>query len=377
MKEIRFLESTENLQRVLREAIGRAPNVETARQISSCLQQGRLFFEAASGSAPEIRPLLLSYGTIAFSRALVVSRTLTNLEQLPHKHGLRDVSLENASIRDLRIAILTEGTFQKAVDTARDVERLSLLEDTKTIWLRTRSCSAAELEGKEMSLTDILSRIPGLSTIYRETFSSEPNVIQSQIFQRLNSSIYDLRIDVPAASAPAEVQIVEVVNALRTRFPFLNLLNFSEAWFAWDHIGINFDNAFPGGQYPAVPADLQQQDGHFRPSYQRPDGEVAPVPLDTVLPASHGGLQKSFPAFTTPIHNVYLSEFALYYLGTYLLGSLVRYRPQIWVHALYGHYTQTRGRDDTALSLIESFLDLVGSNVPGWCASAIRAPAMG
>jgi len=56
-----FLESTANLKPLIRKATGRTPSTSIAREVATCLQQGRLFFQAAEASALEIRPLLLFY----------------------------------------------------------------------------------------------------------------------------------------------------------------------------------------------------------------------------------------------------------------------------------------------------------------------------
>lgn len=378
MHEIKFLESIENLQRVIKGSIGRKPNVDISLQISACLQQGRLFFEAASDGAAEIRPLLLSYGTIAFARAIIIARRLQRLEHLPHSHGIRDISDSSALIRDLKLRVDSDGTFQRIVDVVRDVERIALLNNTTTIWLHTPSCTAAELANKDITLLDVLSRIPDLSELYRETFSTEPNVMRSHVFQRHGTPIYDLRMDVPATSAPLVTDILRVLGEMRRTFPFLNHLNFAEAWFAWDHIGMNFDNIAPGGLFPRAEADvtLNPNNGRFCPTYERPSGDAGAIALDSVLPPSHGGMEKVLPAFSAPLHGVNLSEFTLFYLGTYLMGSAVRYRPQTWVHALQQHSTVTRPRDDAALAIVEQFLSTAQERIPAFCVQAIRAPVL-
>lgn len=48
---IKFLESTTNLRVLLKRVTGRTPSTQVAREIATCLQQGRLFFEI-DASAP-------------------------------------------------------------------------------------------------------------------------------------------------------------------------------------------------------------------------------------------------------------------------------------------------------------------------------------
>lgn len=65
-----------------------------------------------------------------------------------------------------------------------------------------------------------------------------------------------------------------------------------------------------------------------------------------------------------PINNVNLSEYALQFLGAFLLSSLVRYRPQIWQNAISRSVTAQSPADDGSLSLIEYCLDDVLSGFP-------------
>ena len=66
--ECRFLESSENLKPLVKKRFGREPSTSVAREIAVCLQQGRLFYEAAAASPLEIKPLQMFYGMVAFLR---------------------------------------------------------------------------------------------------------------------------------------------------------------------------------------------------------------------------------------------------------------------------------------------------------------------
>src|SRR5713226_569758 len=101
----RFLESGENLKPLVKRRFGREPSTSTAREIAACLQQGRLFYEAAASSPLEIRPLQLFYGMVGFSKALVIAHDLRSLSTLRHAHGLKDISAENSRIPELRLRV--------------------------------------------------------------------------------------------------------------------------------------------------------------------------------------------------------------------------------------------------------------------------------
>ena len=63
----RFLESSENLKPLVQRRFDSEPSTSIAREIAVCLQQGRLFYEAAASSPSEIRPLQMFYGMVGFS----------------------------------------------------------------------------------------------------------------------------------------------------------------------------------------------------------------------------------------------------------------------------------------------------------------------
>ena len=374
---IRFLESIENIRRVVTESTGREPNVETARQISSCLQQGRLFFESAQRSGPEIRPLLLSYGTISYARAVIVAKTGYGLERQPHTHGLKDVSSDNCKLQDLRIRIEGDGTFQRILNVARTLERSRITRQTQSVWFAASTCTPAELNGKEVTLRDILARIVALEDSYRETFRLEPAVVRVTTMESLNhNDILHWQISAPTTIPPSADNIVGLVNNLAMRFPVFRHLSFLEAWFAWDRITIALDNSGLAGWYPQLSKDVRQTTNE-PPHFERfPLGRAmdAPIPLPSILSCASGSLgDDDYPIFTTPLFGANVPNIALLYLGSYLLGSLVRYRPQVWVHAMYGHATSERPRDDSTISIVEQFLDLIEPHVSRWADAAIRA----
>src|SRR6266403_1619308 len=94
----KFLESGDNLKPLVKMRFGREPSSSNAREISACLQQGRLFYEAAESSPLEIRPLQQFYGMVGFAKAFVLAQSLQFLSTLKRSHGIRDVSEGNSRI---------------------------------------------------------------------------------------------------------------------------------------------------------------------------------------------------------------------------------------------------------------------------------------
>src|SRR6202035_4012047 len=153
----RFLESCENLKPLVQKRFGREPSTSVAREIAACLQQGRLFYEAAGKSPLEIRPLQLFYGMVGFSKALIVARHGRSLSTLPQKHGLKDISAHNSRIAELRIKIGNAGTFQDFNDVVAELSHLRYTNnDAKLCTVLLPSAKSDRLRDAEISLQEIL-----------------------------------------------------------------------------------------------------------------------------------------------------------------------------------------------------------------------------
>src|ERR1700733_6596464 len=121
--EIKFLESAANLKGLIKKSLDKVPSTKIATQIGVGIQQGRLFFEAASSAPLQIKPLQIYYGVLAFSRAVVLARKLVPIDTLTASHGLTDVSAHNANIENLAVKIGNRGTFQELNDAVAPLGR--------------------------------------------------------------------------------------------------------------------------------------------------------------------------------------------------------------------------------------------------------------
>jgi hypothetical protein len=96
--DIKFLESATNVRELIGNSTGRKPSAGIAREISVCIQQGRLFFEAAAEAPIQIKPLQIYYGIVAFAQAVIVATKCNSLSTLVHAHGLTDITHDDAGI---------------------------------------------------------------------------------------------------------------------------------------------------------------------------------------------------------------------------------------------------------------------------------------
>jgi hypothetical protein len=194
---IKLLESAENLKSAVTSLTGRTPSTSMAREVGVCLQQGRLFYESAERSELEIKPLLLFYGTMAFAKALIVGHTLSRLATIPQSHGISDASPPLARIAELVVRTRSSGIFQRFNDVVANLNRLDYFVGSMTRSFVLRTAAGDEIGERQFTAKDILSRIPGLETLYQRTFHEPANV---ESVSSINPSFHDdayweLRID--------------------------------------------------------------------------------------------------------------------------------------------------------------------------------------
>ena len=358
-----FLESGENLKPLVKRRFGREPSTSVARDITACLQQGRLFYEAASTSPLEIRPLQQFYGMVGFCKALTLAHKCERLATLPQRHGLKDISVAGCGISDLRVEILKEGTFQRFNDVIAQFSRVCYI-DTATFSrsISIPSAQSDKFSGVQVSLREIVSRVPGLESIYRLTFGEDAGTAPIQIHQtRGDDTRFQIGISVAERFTDAR-SLRAIVARVRTHFPFLGQWKLHGAQIKSGYSSIAFRNTRTCGVDEFADGRLSaQQGGFFEADLQGDD--ISPIPLKEGLsPLADGFSGRTYAI--SPIAESYLSEFAHHYLALFLLSSLVRYRPETWTHAISHSITQENRADDKALSLIGHFLELNSSLIP-------------
>jgi hypothetical protein len=179
-----------------------------------------------------------------------------------------------------------------------------------------------------------------------------------------------LRIDDPVLFAD-RAGLIGSVQRLRADFPFLERWRFTEALHAYGNSIINFDNVDRREENDLSEENLiQGNNNSFAGGRAMMGGDRTFVPAAEILPPLSGGYVNSSQTYAIQsINNVKLNEYALEFLGAFLLSSLVRYRPQIWQNAISRSVTAQSPADDRSLSLIEKFLDDV---LGGFAAMVVR-----
>lgn len=356
--KLKFLESTTNLKAAIRHATGRTPSTEIARDIAACLQQGRLFFEIAALAPLQVQPLQIYYGIVGFAKAIILARAVQSIATIAQSHGLKDVSEQNSQIENLRMRFQTRGVFQQFNDAIAPLGRVNYYDDSNMLQFVPKPFDlAVSLNDGTCSLKDILARIPGLQTLYQRTFSEEAACLGIGFFHQ-HSSV-QLRIDDPHLFRDkADLRLR--VQVWRERYPWLNDWCFTEAMHAWGNSILHFYNL----EKPAIGEFSDERLVAANNGFAAPQDVQRFIPFETIVPPLTGGLTTTHPATIQPLNGTSLSEFALQFCGAFLLSSLVRYRPNVWQHALSHAALEHRGADDRALSLIELFLQLALGEFP-------------
>jgi len=373
--QCKFLESAENLKPLVQIRSGRMPSSAIARDIAACLQQGRLFFETAETSPLEIRPLQQFYGMVGFAKALTIARRVTALATLPRSHGIEERSNPGARIADLRVAIAPKdrnqrGTFQEVNDATRALNRFCYYAEGNQPRCRYVESAASEnLAGVSMSLKDLLSRVPGIERLFASTFGEPANTAVLTSYQGAPDDC-QLRIDDPELFTDA-ASAKTIADRWRARFPFLKGWAIDSAERAWGNSIVNFLNVAPP-DLEFAPGSVLEVGAALHANNIR-HLAVSRFNYLEQMPPFGGGLSSGgFPRAVAPFNGAYLSEFSIHYLALFLLSTLVRYTPQTWMHAITGSVTTGSPPDDQPLALIEQFLDVNWSFIPGFVTTVLN-----
>ena len=173
-----FYESRDLLHRTYEERFGQPLSRNKVEEITYHLAQGREYFSSAKQSALLVRPLLLYYGVLALSRALILFLD-THKGELKPGHGVgipnwRDVlhrECKEQSINKLAELKLkfVKGTFTDLSQATKNEEQAEFVWiNTRRIWQKN---GTTELEpGYEITLKEVLARIQDIDYWFTGTF---------------------------------------------------------------------------------------------------------------------------------------------------------------------------------------------------------------
>ncbi len=269
-------------------------NSRRANEIASSARQAREYFRNAASAAHSVRPLLSYYGNSALARsAVLLLRPNAGEESLTQGHGLKTVGWAAmltaampqslSGMGGLKIR-MTDGLFQELIASTEN-----------RICLHTRSSNVdwsldypGPTSGCELTLMDIASRLPDLTRSLGGEVTSTPSL----------SMVHEIAFDISSG-----FRAMAYRNAAST-----------------------IPDAYRAAGYKV--ADV----GNFFELTCTADGTQQAMPQ-----FSHRYIEKMFGSIpslylTTPFpKEVRLSQIAVTFALSYVLGMLTRYFPTHWI----------------------------------------------
>ncbi len=277
---------------------GRELNTRRAKEINASAKQAREYFTNASNSNYSVRPLLTFYGVASLSRALILLlRREGGEETLTGSHGLESVNWGAtfsgeggkglADLSNLKIRT-TNGLFDDLVKQTQNKIALHI-HSAAVDWSIDYDIPQT---AAEITLGDLLSRLPDLSRDFREISNAA-----------LFSSVHELKYTKESGFS------LKVKSET-----FSSMLSFyKDAGYV-----ISTNN-----EWTDLHCDAAILEAH--------------TPLFI-----HSYIQKVFGAIpelhvSVPFQGkVYYSQICITYMTAYVLGMLVRYYPTQWISLING-----------------------------------------
>jgi hypothetical protein len=186
-EQLSLYESTELVGRFYQERHGVSSSAEKKHAIAAYMAQGRQYFQSARDASDLVKPLLLFYGANAMAKCaiLFLDGTPDALDLMP-AHGLSQSKWESILQQGLPhlldiSASVKDGTFNQLVARTKNRERLRIPVDSPVSDFPTEqqevvtSGASAFPRQAVLPLREVLSRIPGLTTVYERTLNIRAN----------------------------------------------------------------------------------------------------------------------------------------------------------------------------------------------------------
>lgn len=177
-KEILFFESTDYVIGFSEKRIGRKYSRAKANEISFACRQARNYFEQAYVSEYTIRPLLIYYGVLSLSRALILIIDASKREDsLSQSHGLswnNSVNRDTSNIDNILLSkiVVNHGTF---IDLINQTNNINFLLGNTTKPISHISLKKPNIKDS-FALRDILERIANIKYSWNHCFGVSKNL---------------------------------------------------------------------------------------------------------------------------------------------------------------------------------------------------------
>lgn len=323
--ELLYFESIDLLRRRFERHHGRSLSLAKGREIASHFRQGREFHETARGAPLLVKPLLLYYAVLAWTRGLILFRDPIKRESsLRKSHGLsaRDwqttLAAEGTNLGDLKVRF-ESGTFPELTAATHNVGVFRAGVIRPLLHPGTTELPLGDV----VSARDVWARLPELAGVYEETFGEPSYVYQEEDDWGNVTGIRLKPVSMDAA--------LLTPDALRATF--------------------------------GLPEDVEVQ-----PYEWREGPEYTLIPQHSSLSWSGrvwGDDEFILPPFPGDLR---LSLLSTMVLNAYVVGMLVRYYPTLWTDLVH------RGAGDSSMPLVREATELTESSFPRRLLSALEFP---
>lgn len=339
-----FFESAVNLRRHLKEHAAFRPSASQARDISSCLRQGRELLRTSHATALVAKPIVLYYAMACYAKALVLSIGKPGrLNELPKKHGLKVID-NSLALEQIEVKVEgNDGLFHSFVRSLSEVSGVAMeIRDGPDLWIAINTCP--RLTSVRCSLKHLLGRVIGLDDLFRATFSEPAACTPAQLRFGTMSSGDSLPIAALIFNLPAGLD-EQWIAGIHHRLA---------AWSLRDRNGNLGDRERRG---IAVFENLPATDPR---SATREDQAAKQLKLEDLLIPFTRTIRGDY-WLVGDVAGVTIPEPAIQLAAAFLLSSVARYRPDVW--SCFCGFSPT-DRNSHVRALVEAFLDRAAVQFP-------------
>lgn len=288
---IKYCENEENLKRYYKDNTGRESNARRVQHVKFCISQARSYFESSKNAPVNVKPLIQFYGVSSFAKAIILLLSKFNPSQISDIHNSHGISLNFSSAdKDLGHILLKvnkNGVFPQFNNIVKNQGYFNVnmikqdSSGTNSKFFKYKSSDSTLLSGNNFNAKGLLSCLPEIAMHYYLNYRERNNVF---------------------------------------------LLNKSE---------INIDNMvklevkdFDMTSYTTVDEGILKKHFPTRPSLHKLTSSFLFDKTTDYIPIYRAVTGEQY--LIGDINNITINEISVLYLISFILGMVVRYRPDTW-----------------------------------------------
>lgn len=207
-----------------------------------------------------------------------------------------------------------------------------------------------------ISLKDILSRIPELKSLYFDIFSEHAHVIDVNF--KYIPAIGKLCLIIGGLNSFHDsISLKKLVMELRKTNSVLNGWTLVGAEIAYERSKLTFCPILESidefsddflVEYPPLTFNAKGDDPRLK--------KIFPPSTITMPMVGSSVIEVGSITLNEPFNNINFSSYSLYFLGAFILSSIVRYYPDIWCNAISGRLRISENNSEEAEKILDHTL---------------------